>query len=174
MRKIKIITAWLLVLFWMGLIYYFSSMPAYESSTKSKATIHDTIEKVVNVTNDMGLTNYDFSEKNLNRWSNFLNKPLRKCMHLAIYFVLTILLVIAFNVSVKNKINIYIASFLFSTIYAISDEYHQAFVSGRFSSVKDLIIDMQGSLIGLFICIMISLIFRKIKRRKLTKSRNMS
>jgi VanZ family protein len=40
---------------------------------------------------------------------------------------------------------------LISLAYAISDEFHQLFVAGRFASVKDVIVDMVGSLFALLV-----------------------
>lgn len=38
--------------------------------------------------------------------------------------------------------------FLISVVYAISDEYHQIFVAGRYASSFDLFMDGLGSFIG--------------------------
>ncbi|RKY37816.1 MAG: VanZ family protein, partial [Candidatus Omnitrophota bacterium] len=42
-------------------------------------------------------------------------------------------------------------SFIFSILYAISDEIHQTFIPGRNASVKDVVADCVGILIGLYI-----------------------
>lgn len=38
--------------------------------------------------------------------------------------------------------------FLISLAYALSDEFHQLFVPGRFASLKDALIDLTGSLLS--------------------------
>ncbi len=40
---------------------------------------------------------------------------------------------------------------LFSAIYGLSDEIHQSYVPGRFSSIGDFIADSSGSVIGVLI-----------------------
>ena len=44
-----------------------------------------------------------------------------------------------------------ILSFLFSLIYASSDEFHQTFVSGRDGNIIDVLIDSSGALVGILI-----------------------
>jgi VanZ family protein len=36
-------------------------------------------------------------------------------------------------------------------VYAISDEIHQLFVPGRFSSIKDVLVDLMGILLAILI-----------------------
>jgi VanZ family protein len=49
-----------------------------------------------------------------------------------------------------------LATTAFSTIYAASDEFHQTFTPGRTASVRDVVIDLMGALIGTFAYRMIS------------------
>lgn len=51
----------------------------------------------------------------------------------------------------KNKL--WWAALLLSVAYALSDEYHQAFVPGRHSSLADVAIDAVGSSVALIICL---------------------
>ena len=44
-----------------------------------------------------------------------------------------------------------ILSFLFSVIYASSDEFHQTFVVGRDGNIVDVLIDSSGSLVGILL-----------------------
>jgi len=63
--------------------------------------------------------------------------------HFGVFFMFTFFL----SLSLKNgKINIKLISIilLVSLSYAISDEFHQLFVPGRFASVKDVLIDLIG------------------------------
>jgi VanZ family protein len=43
-------------------------------------------------------------------------------------------------------------SLLFILLYAISDEFHQKFVIGRSSELRDVIIDSIAGLFGIFLC----------------------
>ena len=44
-----------------------------------------------------------------------------------------------------------ILSFLFSVIYASTDEFHQTFVVGRDGNIVDVLIDSIGSLVGILL-----------------------
>jgi len=67
---------------------------------------------------------------------------LRKCAHLTEYAVLAFLLARAFGREAP--------ALLVGVLYAVSDEVHQAFVSGRHASPIDVAIDTVGLLLGLF------------------------
>ena len=55
-----------------------------------------------------------------------------------------------------------IVSFLFSVVYAASDEFHQTFVVGRDGNIIDVLIDSSGTLVGIMISsIMYFLIMKK-------------
>jgi GT2 family glycosyltransferase len=77
---------------------------------------------------------------------------LRKCAHISEYFVLTVLLVRAlFNSSMIKLSHIYVISFIFSVLYAFSDEFHQTFIPGRHAGVQDVFIDSCGIAIGIIV-----------------------
>lgn len=59
---------------------------------------------------------------------------LRKGAHIAVYFILTLLIAPNFK---KNKLS-YIFSALIASLYGISDEYHQSFVPGRYMTISDM------------------------------------
>ena len=44
-----------------------------------------------------------------------------------------------------------ILSFLFSVLYASSDEFHQTFVAGRDGNIVDVVIDSSGALVGILL-----------------------
>ena len=55
-----------------------------------------------------------------------------------------------------------ILSFLFSVIYALSDEFHQTFVPGRDGNIVDVLIDSSGALVGILVsCIVYFFIMKK-------------
>jgi VanZ family protein len=73
---------------------------------------------------------------------------LTKLYHLGIFFLLSIFLIITLvKGKMKNRQFIFLAVTL-SICYAILDETHQIFVSGRISSVVDVIIDSIGIFSG--------------------------
>ena len=141
----RFIISWILVILWMFNIYYLSSMDSELSNTKSKDTINTVVESTV------GVTNKDISKDNLNSIVNVLNKPLRKCMHSFVFFVLVILLLNAFySINIINYKG-YLFSILISFIYACTDEFHQLYVVGRTGQLMDIGIDMIGVLIGVLV-----------------------
>lgn len=78
-----------------------------------------------------------------------------KLFHFVEYFILGILLARAFSNTSTNPdfTRIFIASVLISSLYGLSDEFHQFFVAGRTADLFDLISDIIGSLAGTAICI---------------------
>lgn len=92
-----------------------------------------------------------------------LNLIVRKNAHAFEYCVLAILVSIVlsiFNLKGKNSI-IYIM--FICLFYAVTDEFHQAFVPGRSSLVSDVLIDFCGSLIGMLLYMLFRNLFYKIK-----------
>ena len=74
-------------------------------------------------------------------------------MHASVYLVLAFLSIVFFNVLMNNK-HYWIAlslALIVSVGFAISDEYHQTFVSGRTGQPLDVLIDSAGAMIGILI-----------------------
>lgn len=160
----KIIISWVLVILWMGVIFWFSSMPSTESNNKSEGTINKIIETTVETTNKVGLTDKHPSEKKMNQVVEYLNYPLRKCMHASVYFILVLLLLNTFrlsNIPLKKAI---LFSILICFLYACSDEFHQTFVTGRTGQFSDSLIDTAGGILGVLFYYIFSKIF-KIRHR---------
>ena len=141
----RFIFSWVLVVLWMFNIYYLSSMNSDLSNTKSKDTINTVVESSVVVTNK------DISKDNLNSIVNVLNKPLRKCMHSFVFFILVILFINAFNNSNIRNYKCYLFSIVLSFIYACFDEFHQLYVTGRTGQLMDIGVDMIGVLFGVLV-----------------------
>jgi len=62
----------------------------------------------------------------------------------------------------KNKLIFY--SFIFSVIYAISDEIHQLYIPGRVCDINDVIIDSCGALLGVILAFILVKIVRKFRK----------
>jgi glycopeptide antibiotics resistance protein len=78
----------------------------------------------------------------------------RKCAHVTEYAVLAVLLWRAVrNVSVfrTKTLMIFGAVLLGCALFAASDEFHQTFVKSRTPSVRDVLLDVTGALLGLLI-----------------------
>lgn len=131
----------ILIIIWIGTVFYFSN----EDATKSTGTSGKVIEKIVEITNKK----IDKEEKQ--EKIKELQPIVRKCAHLSIYTVggiLLFLFVNTYQIPLKNKI---IYAIIIGTIYAITDEIHQVFVPGRGPGIIDVLIDTAGVTIGTII-----------------------
>lgn len=159
----KAIINWTLVIIWASVIFFMSSMDTNESNSKSKTVINDIVEKSVETTNELGITNKQPSESNKKKVIDKLNQPLRKVAHASEYFIFTILILIALkNSGVKGNKKLIIALGI-CFIYACTDEYHQTFVNGRTGQFSDTLIDTFGGFIS---CLMYTFMMKINEIRK--------
>lgn len=156
MNKKKIIVISILFLVavsWIIGIYKLSGMNANNSDKASRNTITIFIEDTIYATNKYGITNIDPNSPKIDKLSEMLNWPLRKCMHAFVYLVLATIILFGLNYYQNNKK--YLLSVLITLVIIIIaaslDEYHQTFVSGRDGNIKDVIIDTVGAIVGIFI-----------------------
>jgi len=200
-----------LIIIWMAVIFWFSSMPGDESNTKSKSTIKEAIEIITQhgkaekieetISNEESVNevfannqiknNTEINKVNQNQTMQNepkeeqliekLNKPLRKCMHTSVYFVLSILICNCLKIFKISGLKNLIMPIGISFLYACTDELHQLFVEGRTSQFTDVLIDTTGAIIGVTIfTILLSIIsnlkntknFRKTIAQKKTKCYN--
>ena len=117
----KFIKSWLPAVLLAGMIFYFSSIPDLRSGLPD---IFDIV--------------------------------LRKIAHAGEFGILAILVMRAIS-SLKQQhnrkpsFNIILTVIIIVILYAISDEIHQGFVSGRVASATDVLIDSIGAILGLAI-----------------------
>ncbi|MGE5208925.1 MAG: VanZ family protein [Alphaproteobacteria bacterium] len=78
----------------------------------------------------------------------------RKCAHVAEYAILALLLWRALRsvpaLSMKAPV-LFGAALLGCAVFAASDEFHQTFIKSRTPSVRDVLLDVAGALIGLLV-----------------------
>ena len=146
-KKILIITFLLLfVLMWMGTIFYLSSMNTNESNGRSKVIVSDIVEIVGKITH----REYNLKEKEA--LVEKFNKPIRKCAHASVYFVLSILVLnflLALHSNLEKKyVLVFFMTIFICFLFALTDEYHQTFVYGRTGQFSDVLIDTSGALIA--------------------------
>ena len=113
----------LLSLLLMAAIFYFSDMPAPQSSSVSKPIAEST-----------GLS----------------QKTVRKIAHLTCFFLLSGSLYGFFSTFRKLR-RPYLFSYPTTVIYAVTDEIHQHFVEGRSCELRDVLIDAAGALLFLLL-----------------------
>lgn len=139
--------AGLLAIIWMCIIFAFSAQVKEESSEVSIAFSY----RVVSSAGTFFHLHLD--EEELRRISNAIEGYVRKAAHMTEYAVLSILLYLWLE---RWQLQIYkrsIMAMFMSMLYAVSDEVHQLFVRGRAGSVRDVIIDSTGAVLGVLIFI---------------------
>ena len=130
-------------IFWMGAMFYMSARSADLSSADS-GFVHKLLDYMMEHclpcwTAADSARHYDLIE--------FL---VRKTAHFTEYAVLSILVNLAFRIRRRWLL------IIIPICFAVSDEFHQLFVSGRAASVRDVLIDSAGALFGLLLLLCIS------------------
>ncbi|BCS82192.1 VanZ family protein [Anaerocellum diazotrophicum] len=157
--KNRIYIRWALVFAWMTVIFCFSAQEGAISHQKS-FSIAMFVEKFIEFFTGRDLVN-SYNRKNF-------ELLIRKLAHVTEYLILSMLFYKAFFECNKNSKKSFILTIIFSVVYAISDEVHQIFVSGRGPSAIDVMIDMVGT-IGYFLIVKIKNIAKIIQNFALNK-----
>lgn len=152
----KTIVLWIITILWMGIIFSFSTNDGYQSTSTSKKVTYDMINIV-----EKKKTESEKMEK-----VEILHPQVRKIAHAFEYAVLYILVISSLKTSNIKVNKIYLIALVICILYAITDEVHQLFVSGRSGELKDVIIDTAGATIGLM--------FFNLTHRLLYKKKNKS
>jgi VanZ family protein len=77
-------------------------------------------------------------------FESFYDFIARKLAHMAEYGVLTVLLFNALRSHRRRNGRALLIAAVVAVLYALSDEWHQAFVPGREGSLRDVVIDAMG------------------------------
>lgn len=147
--KRKRVFKWILLLTWMGVIFYMSHQPGDVSSNQSNF--------ILELFNTLGISLDSY-------FGELATLLIRKAAHFTEYCILFIL---SYNV-IKYYFNINTAkwySLLFVFLYACSDEFHQYFIPGRGPAFTDVLIDTSGGVLGLILVYL-------FEKRKIKKSKN--
>ncbi|WIV12107.1 VanZ family protein [Proteiniborus sp. MB09-C3] len=131
--------SWIAVIIWMALIFYLSHQSATKSNDLSTGITEKIIRTVERVAPDLELDLGNF------------NHITRKNAHFFAYLILGILVI---NTQRYGNVHGYRKIVLALTIcvfYAISDEIHQLFISGRSGQFKDVLIDTVGAIFGIIV-----------------------
>ena len=130
------------LLAWMGFIFYMSSQLDVASKASS-----DTTAGIL-----YGIYGFFFPGTSLSL-EDFIQANshiIRKSAHFLEFMILGILSYMNYREYRKEKA--ILIPFLFSSLYALSDELHQLFVEGRSCQLTDACIDSFGALTGIMIC----------------------
>lgn len=138
----KKIISFIVLILWMIVIFSFSSADANKSTGTSDKVITTMIEIKDKITNNETPNN---EKEIIVKNSSFY---IRKIAHITEYLILGFLM---FNLLKQYSVsNIYYAIGL-SILYSCTDEFHQLFISGRSGSIRDVLIDSIGILIGTYL-----------------------
>lgn len=149
----------------MYMIYSFSAdtgMVSSDLSYKVNERIVVTVDKVLNL---------ELSEEQITYYKQRINYPVRKAAHMTEYALLAIAIAFPLYVYGVRGIGLMILTGTVCVSYAILDEYHQSFVAGRTSSLKDVAIDSIGVICGVIIVRLVGwtgrmTLFRRRKQKK--------
>jgi VanZ family protein len=139
-RKVILIT---ITIGWMILIFNFSNQKSTISTNVSNSFMDNTIVNIFKMFNN------DITSEKINLIKTYFFLPTRKIAHIAVYFILAILVMYTLKEFKVKDILYY--SLLICYLYALSDEFHQLFVIGRSGEFKDVIIDTLGSILAIII-----------------------
>ena len=145
---IGIITA--IIIAWCATIFNLSGMSSENSNGKSKGIVEQAIVKVLDATNEAGITDSHPDDEKLAKAAELINAPLRKVVNATVYFVLALLLLTISRVIFGSKKYLLscAVTILLCFIFAMTDEYHQTFVDGRTGQMMDVMIDTAGACVG--------------------------
>jgi VanZ family protein len=96
----------------------------------------------------MGLIFYLSAQPDLSSGLGNWDLVLRKCAHMTEYAVLTFLWWRALATTATSPRNALVLAYAITVAYAMTDEFHQTFVTGRHGSPVDVLIDAVGAGIG--------------------------
>lgn len=157
-RGFRITLPMVLLVLWMGVILYFSSDTGAESSLKSGLVmkyIGPIIQKI-----SITIRGSELSVSNL----HFI---VRKLAHMFNYFMLASLSYLSCYSIKPRKFLSSLFAIVYSTTFALVDEFFQTFVSGRSGSVRDVMIDSIGIYISVFILSILLALLERVNRKKL-------
>ena len=148
----------LLLLATFATIFHFSSQIGEESDEVSKGLLSKLID-IFPYTKDLS----DVTKEKLIEYGNPI---IRKLAHFSIYALVGVW-IMSFMSTFKTRLyKKWIVSMIVGVGYAIFDEYHQSFVSGRAPSIMDVWIDSLGVLAGILVVLIIISIYRALKSDK--------
>lgn len=155
-QSIKFYIYFMLTIVCMCAIFAFSAQEAEESSHTSEAVLQWSIS---------------LSEKwSLEKWIFWGTHSIRKIAHFLIYTALGICTYGIFyeykgcaSSEKKKRIRKSVRfAWIFSTLYAMTDEFHQLFVQGRAAQITDVMIDSVGALCGIGLIVFIRWMIKRI------------
>lgn len=161
----KFLLYWLPVFIWMGMIFYASSQPYEKQDLRPTISSHLDL-KIVETLFSSVVIQYAGDEISINELgaAHFIEFFIRKAAHLFVYFGLGFLIYRALSIYLLNNRLTFIASWVLTILYAISDEIHQGYTPNRSPHWEDVMIDTVGGLFGI---VLAWVIYNKIRTKKI-------
>lgn len=156
---VTLVSGLLLVLLY-GVIFSFSAQNG-EVSTEISMGVSDSLVNVLDF-----LTFGKMDTDMLSELALVIEHPIRKTAHFLEYALMGILIYSTLYYPITNSKVKFWVSLLWLILSAAADELHQYFVPGRWGSVKDVLLDTCGGLVGIWIC---RFLYKKVSS-KLSKS----
>lgn len=150
----------------MYIIFSFSA----QDGTTSSALSYNVSYKAVSVA-DRAL-DLELTDQQISRCIRKIHFYVRKLAHFTEYFLLAVTVAFPLYVYGIRGIWLVITAGILCVGFAALDELHQHFVSGRSCSVRDVVIDSCGSLVGILFVRIFDYIGRKTVFEPLSKHRS--
>lgn len=161
MKRIKVISC-IATIGIMALIFWFSSQDSDESSEVSNWCSRFIIDLIPSLSGLEDAAKADMADS--------INYVIRKLAHFSIYAMLGMSSAAAFSSLTGKRIKrILILSVPFCGAYAVSDEIHQTFVSGRAGMPTDVLIDSLGAFTGGLLLMLVVNIYEQIRKKKVNQ-----
>ena len=144
------------VLVWLGVIFFLST------DNGSAAHTNSFLDRALAFLFGGAITHWTAAQLDL------LNYCVRKTAHMTEYLILAVLLVRAISANPANLARpgrTALMAWGFATLYAMTDEFHQRFVSSRTPKVTDVLFDSFGALLGVGAAYLIAQYRRKKQAR---------
>lgn len=146
----------ILVLLVAGMIFFFSSQPA-DQSTQTSGSVMAFL---------LGLFGLDADTMAADQLG-LVHTVVRKLAHFTEFGMLGFSLLLHLRVGRRKRGMA--AAWVLGTLYAVSDELHQMFEAGRGPQLRDVAIDSAGVLAGVLVCAGLWALFRLFRQKKCRK-----
>lgn len=153
----------LIVIGWIGLIFYFSSQTPSASNRQSSGAVDvfymldDHLDFTDSVYFEKAV--YFFKEVILQGRYETSNALIRKSAHVGIYLVLGFMVSLLTFYYHKRYHLALILGISLPTFIAVMDEFRQSFI-GRTSSLSDVVLDSFGATVGTILCLLMLLFIK--------------
>ena len=149
----------LFVLLWMGVIFLMSAESGAESTDTSDGVVYYIAKVIVSGFDEMTILEQQLI---MDKMSGAVRTAGHFCEFAGLGF-LSLNALLTYKLKIWQKV---VFSFVFSVIYAISDEIHQIFVPDRAFQISDIAVDSLGVLTGIAMLCLVLCIVKKCRKEK--------